>query len=113
MQTDSTVTAAPSVAYRRYVLLILTLVYAFNFVDRQIIGILFPFIKADLAINLKEFSEFVNSQEVKEYITEYKGASQLKLQLKDGDNGFYLQVDTFKPQAKQEAKAETVSDFPF
>lgn len=71
------------------------------------------FVKADLAINLKEFSEFVNSKEVKDYITDYKGASQLKLQLKDGDNGFYLQVDTFKPQAKQEVKAETVSDFPF
>ncbi|MFW8589776.1 spinster family MFS transporter [Glaciecola sp. 2405UD65-10] len=51
MQTDSTVTAAPSVAYRRYVLLILTLVYAFNFVDRQIIGILSPFIKADLGLD--------------------------------------------------------------
>jgi MFS family permease len=41
----------PSVAYRRYVLLILTLVYAFNFVDRQIIGILSPFIKEDLGLN--------------------------------------------------------------
>ena len=51
MQTDSTVTATPSVAYRRYVLLILTLVYAFNFVDRQIIGILSPFIKADLGLD--------------------------------------------------------------
>ena len=40
-----------SVAYRRYVLLILTLVYAFNFVDRQIIGILSPFIKADLGLD--------------------------------------------------------------
>ena len=33
-----------------YVLLILTLVYAFNFVDRQIIGILSPLIKADMAL---------------------------------------------------------------
>jgi len=41
----------PSVAYRRYVLLILTLVYAFNFIDRQIIGILSPFIKADLGLD--------------------------------------------------------------
>jgi len=40
-----------SVAYRRYVLLILTLVYAFNFIDRQIIGILSPFIKADLGLD--------------------------------------------------------------
>jgi MFS family permease len=41
----------PSVAYRRYVLLILTLVYAFNFIDRQIIGILSPFIKEDLGLD--------------------------------------------------------------
>lgn len=41
----------PSRAYRRYVLLILTLVYAFNFIDRQIIGILSPFIKADLGLD--------------------------------------------------------------
>ena len=41
----------PSDAYRRYVLLILTLVYAFNFIDRQIIGILSPFIKVDLDLD--------------------------------------------------------------
>lgn len=40
-----------SKAYRRYVLFILTLVYAFNFIDRQIIGILSPFIKADLGLD--------------------------------------------------------------
>ncbi len=33
-----------------YVLLLLTLVYAFNFVDRQIIGILSPLIKADMSL---------------------------------------------------------------
>ena len=37
--------------YRNYVLFILTLVYAFNFIDRQIIGILSPFIKADLGLD--------------------------------------------------------------
>ncbi|MFT5542114.1 MAG: MFS family permease [Glaciecola sp.] len=41
----------PSRAYRNYVLFILTLVYAFNFVDRQIIGILSPFIKVDLGLD--------------------------------------------------------------
>ncbi|WP_306249594.1 MFS transporter [Parvularcula sp. IMCC14364] len=34
--------------YRTYVLILLTLVYMFNFIDRQIIGILSPFIKEDL-----------------------------------------------------------------
>ena len=37
---------------RWFVLIILTLVYVFNFIDRQIIGILAPFIAADL--NLKD-----------------------------------------------------------
>lgn len=36
--------------YRTYVLVILTIVYAFNFIDRQIIGILSPFIQADLGL---------------------------------------------------------------
>lgn len=40
-----------SAGYRRYILIILTLVYAFNFIDRQIIGILSPFIKADLGLD--------------------------------------------------------------
>lgn len=40
-----------SQGYRTYVLIILTLVYAFNFIDRQIIGILSPLIKADLGLD--------------------------------------------------------------
>ena len=34
--------------YRTFVLLLLTLVYSFNFIDRQIVGILAPFIQKDL-----------------------------------------------------------------
>ncbi|NND82292.1 MAG: MFS transporter [Gammaproteobacteria bacterium] len=41
-------TALPSRRYRTMVLLLLTLVYGFNFVDRQIVGILAPYIQADL-----------------------------------------------------------------
>lgn len=37
--------------YRYYVLLMLSLVYAFNFIDRQIIGILSPFIKQELGLD--------------------------------------------------------------
>lgn len=44
-------TAQVSNGYRNYVLFILTLVYAFNFIDRQIIGILSPFIQADMGLN--------------------------------------------------------------
>ncbi len=36
--------------YRTYVLLLLTVVYTFNFIDRQIIGILSPAIKEDLGL---------------------------------------------------------------
>ncbi len=36
--------------YRNFVLLLLTLVYGFNFIDRQIVGILAPFIIADLGL---------------------------------------------------------------
>lgn len=44
--------AAPGVTpHARYVLLILTIVYTFNFVDRQIIAILSPAIKADLGLS--------------------------------------------------------------
>jgi MFS family permease len=37
--------------YRFYVLGLLTLVYAFNFIDRQIVTILAPYIKADLGLS--------------------------------------------------------------
>ncbi len=36
--------------YRWYVLGLFTVVYAFNFIDRQIITILAPYLKADLGI---------------------------------------------------------------
>jgi MFS family permease len=54
--SDTTAPAAPaspattSAAYRTYVLLLLTGVYTFNFIDRQIIGILSPAIKEDLGL---------------------------------------------------------------
>jgi len=42
-------------AYRRLVLAMLLLVYTFNFLDRQILGILAPAIKADLHLSDAEF----------------------------------------------------------
>ncbi|MDG0970327.1 MAG: MFS transporter [Porticoccaceae bacterium] len=38
----------PSKSYRKFALVLLTIVYGFNFIDRQIVGILAPFIQADL-----------------------------------------------------------------
>src|SRR6056300_452661 len=41
----------PNKGYRTFALLLLTLVYGFNFIDRQIVGILAPFIQADLELS--------------------------------------------------------------
>jgi MFS family permease len=41
---------APSKNYRTFVLVLLTVVYGFNFIDRQIVGILAPFIQEDLGL---------------------------------------------------------------
>ena len=48
--TQTTATGTPK-SYRTVVLLLLTLVYVFNFVDRQIIGNISPAIKADLGFS--------------------------------------------------------------
>ena len=44
----------PSKSYRSLVLVLLTVVYGFNFIDRQIVGILAPFIQKDLALTNTE-----------------------------------------------------------
>jgi MFS family permease len=49
--TDQTL---PSKRYRSFALALLTLVYGFNFIDRQIVGILAPFIQKDLALTNTE-----------------------------------------------------------
>ncbi len=51
MSSRGAAAAAPSRAYARYVLGVLFLVYVFNFVDRQILGILIGPIKADIGIS--------------------------------------------------------------
>jgi MFS family permease len=40
--------------YRAFVLILLTVVYGFNFIDRQIVGILAPFIQKDLGLSNTE-----------------------------------------------------------
>jgi sugar phosphate permease len=44
----------PTKGYRTFVLLLLTVVYGFNFIDRQIVGILAPFIQEDLGLTNTE-----------------------------------------------------------
>ena len=50
MQTNNSVNDKPQVTNRAYVLFILVVVYTFNFIDRQIVGILAVPIKADLGL---------------------------------------------------------------
>ena len=49
-----TVNNQPTKGYRTFVLILLTIVYGFNFIDRQIVGILAPFIQADLNLTNTE-----------------------------------------------------------
>jgi MFS family permease len=49
-EIDTRAASQASLAYRAYVLVILVLVYTFNFMDRQIVGILAVPIKADLSL---------------------------------------------------------------
>jgi len=49
----------PKSGYRTTVLLLLTLVYGFNFIDRQIVGILAPWIQADLQLTNTELGLLV------------------------------------------------------
>ena len=44
----------PTKRYRAFVLILLTIVYGFNFIDRQIVGILAPFIQEDLNLTNTE-----------------------------------------------------------
>lgn len=50
---------SPTKGYRTFVLLLLTLVYGFNFIDRQIVGILAPWIQADLQLTNTELGLLV------------------------------------------------------
>ena len=49
--TDQT---KPTKSYRNFALILLTVVYGFNFIDRQIVGILAPFIQKDLGLTNTE-----------------------------------------------------------
>ena len=49
-----TVNSEANKGYRNFVLILLTIVYGFNFIDRQIVGILAPFIQEDLNLTNTE-----------------------------------------------------------
>ena len=51
--------AASNTRYRTFVLCLLTLVYGFNFIDRQIVGILAPFIQKDLDLTNTQLGRMI------------------------------------------------------
>lgn len=51
MPTPKPLNAQPPAQSRQMVLFLLTLVYGFNFIDRQILGILAPYVQADLDLS--------------------------------------------------------------
>ena len=60
MQNNTTSTDIPKVTNRAYVLFILVVVYTFNFIDRQIVGILAVPIKADLGLTDSQLSHWLS-----------------------------------------------------
>lgn len=66
------------------------------------------FVKGSIAITLEDLREWLKGDGA-QYLTEYNGKKQLKLQILDGQKGLYLTVDTYKkgvasdgPPAKRE-----------
>ena len=71
------------------------------------------FILGTAVIEPETLIEWIKS-EGKQYLTDYKGKHQLRLQVlksKDG-NGINFQVDTYKPTAKT-SQSEIKDDLPF
>lgn len=65
------------------------------------------FVLGSGVITIKDFKEFLESQEVAQHITQYQGKDQLRLQfLKSDKGGISITIDTWKPTAQ---KTEPVS----
>lgn len=61
------------------------------------------FVLGSLIITPKEFGEFLKSDEVRDYFTEYKENKQLKVNvLRSKDGGLSFEVDTYKPKEKSD-----------
>jgi hypothetical protein len=52
------------------------------------------FVLGSLIITPAEFAQWV--AENQQYLTDYNGSKQLKLQILNGDKGIYFTVDTYK-----------------
>ena len=56
------------------------------------------FVLGTLIITPKEFGQWLTDNS--NYLTDYDGTKQLKLQILKGDKGIYFVVDTFVPKVK-------------
>ena len=62
------------------------------------------FVKASVMVTPNELISWL--KENSDYLTEYKGNKQLKLQLLENDKGLYFVVDTYQP-------TKQTTDLPF
>lgn len=62
------------------------------------------FVKASVMVTPNELISWL--KENSDYLTEYKGNKQLKLQLLENEKGLYFVVDTYQP-------AKQTTDLPF
>lgn len=76
------------------------------------------FVKGQMIIGLNELIEFCKKNP--DYLSEYNGKKQLKLNLLEGNKGLYTTVDTFKPTTREQQPAQSFTnndvkndDFPF
>ena len=60
------------------------------------------FVLGTVLITLNDLITFC--KENPNLLTEYKGQKQLKLSLKNGNKGIYMEVDTFKPTSQNSAQ---------
>ena len=66
------------------------------------------FVKGTVIIIPKELIDFCKDNA--DLLTDYKGTKQLKCQLKEGNKGLYLQVDTYKKPTAEDVQAQTQAD---
>lgn len=73
------------------------------------------FILADVVINVKEFYEWIKANH--DYLTEYKGNKQLRLQVLKGKEKPYMAVNTWKPKEQPAPAPQAANniddDLPF
>jgi hypothetical protein len=74
------------------------------------------FVLGDMILTPNDFFKWVKEKE--QHLTEYtdkdgKTHKQLKFQIKNGDYGVYLELNTWKPDNKKSEQIESDGDLPF